>query len=170
VDVFVDVQATADRKVDPAGVAIDLDGKAVTGAIAQAGSSGRPGSFVLQDLPASGGLLTVRLTGADSLLLDNAASVRLPDKPLVKVLLSPSLAGAIGPVLDADRGITATRDGPHVVIRRAGETVGGTLPALEFVARRPSRRRSSSRTRRPSIPRPCSPRPSPTSGSLRSTR
>ncbi len=132
VDVFVDVTATADRQVDPAGVAIDLDGKVVTGAIAQA-SGGRPGPFVLQELPASGGLLTVRLTGADSLSLDDTASVRLPDKPLVKVLLSPSLAGVIGPVLNADRGITPTGDGPHVVIRRAGETVGGALPALEFV-------------------------------------
>jgi hypothetical protein len=84
-------------------------------------------------VPAQGGLLTVRLAGADSLPLDNVASVRLPARPIVKVLLSASLAPVLGPVLAADRGVLVSRDAGDIAIRRAGEPIGAGLPALEFV-------------------------------------
>jgi hypothetical protein len=51
----------------------------------------------------------------------------------VNVLVSPSLDALIGPVIDADRGARLVTERPDVVIRRAGEPVGGDVPALEFV-------------------------------------
>ena len=132
VDVFVDLQTSADRKA-PTDFQIELDGKPVPSQSMARVPGGANKGFVIQDLPAAGGLLTVKLAGNDSLSLDNAASVRLPVKPLVKVALSASLDAALGPVLEADRGVMIARDAADVVIRKAGENVGGNLPALEFV-------------------------------------
>jgi len=134
VDVLVDLQATEDRGGTPIGdVQLALNGQAVpAAAVTQAARSGGR-ALIVSDLPAEGGLFTVRLASGDSLRLDDAASIRLPTRPILKVLLSRSLNAALFPVLDVDPGVTLVSADPDVVIRRAGEAVGGDAPALEFV-------------------------------------
>ncbi len=140
VDVFVQVQGTGDRRAAPVvtaantpSVQIEVNGQAVPGnAIARVGQG-----YVVADVPAAGGLLTVRVvedrSDADSLPLDNVASVRLPTKPILNVQLSASLQAVLRPLLAADAGVTLVTGQADVVIRRKGESVGGTAPALEFV-------------------------------------
>jgi hypothetical protein len=115
---------------DTAAVRIDIDGKAIPAeSITRAGQG-----FVVHDVPADGALLTVRTAGEDSLPLDNSASIRLPKKPLVRVQLSASLTATLGPVLQSDPGVTLVDANADVVIRRAGEAIGGNAPTLEFVS------------------------------------
>ena len=140
VDVFVQVQSTGDRRAAPVvtaanapGVRIEVNGQAVPGnAIARVGQG-----YVLSDVPAAGGLLTARVvddrSGADSLPLDDVARLRLPTKPILSVQLSSSLQAVLGPLLEADAGVTLVAEQADVVIRRKGESVGGNAPALEFV-------------------------------------
>ncbi len=139
VDVFAQVQSTGDRRIAPVvsvansqngmNFQIDVNGQAVrSGSVTRAGQG-----FVVHDVPADGGLLTVKVTGADSLALDDRASIRLPNKPLVRVQLSSSLDAVLGPVLNSDPGVTMVEGNADVVIRRAGEVVGANTPALEFV-------------------------------------
>jgi len=140
VDVFVQVQGTGDRRAAPVvsaantpGVQIDVNGQPVPGsAIARTGQG-----YIVADVPAAGGLLTARVvddrSGADSLPLDNVASLRLPTKPILHVQLSSSLQAVLGPLLEADAGVTLVAQQADVVIRRQGEAVGGNAPALEFV-------------------------------------
>lgn len=139
VDVFAEMQSTGDRRVAPVvpvanvhdglNVQIDVNGQAVPAdSVIRAGQG-----FIVHDVPAEGGLLTVRVSSADSLSLDDRASIRLPRKPLVRVQLSPSLDAVLGPVLNSDPGVTLVDANADVVIRRAGESVGANAPALEFV-------------------------------------
>lgn len=94
-------------------------------------------TWLLRDLPAEGGLLTVHLAGADDLSLDDAAQIRLPNRPYVKVRLAASLDPVLRAVLAADPAVRLTDVDPDVVIRRQGEGAGRTggrnLPSLEFV-------------------------------------
>jgi hypothetical protein len=137
VDVFVNSRTTDDRDpVSLGDVRLDLDGLAIpAGAIMRLPPTGHEGlSFAIADVPAEGGLLTVSLASEDTLALDNAASVRLPRKPILQVMVSPSLSAVLGPVVDADPGVNLTAGPADVVIRRVGEPVGGDAPALEFVS------------------------------------
>ncbi len=131
VDVFLQVQTSDGAAVDAGALQIDLDGQPV-GAPLRAAPGERNG-WLLQDLPALGGLLTVRLGAEDELALDNVASIRLPAKPYIDVQLSPSLDSALRAVLEADPAVRLTDVSPQLVIRHEGESLGGTLPALEFV-------------------------------------
>lgn len=138
VDVFVNLQRTADWPGSATGtMTLDVNGQTVptTAVVRVEAPDGQAGSeaFVVHDLPADGGLFTIALTSADSLASDNSASVRLPRKPILKVQVSASLAASLGPVLGADAGVALVDGSADVVIRRAGESVGGTAPALEFV-------------------------------------
>ncbi|MEO6222846.1 MAG: BatA domain-containing protein [Vicinamibacterales bacterium] len=141
VDVFAEVQSTGDRRVAPVvpagsndqasvrNVQIDVNGQPIPSeSVTRAGQG-----FVVHDVPADGGLLTVRVAGADSLALDDRASIRLPTKPLVRVQLSKSLEGTLGPVLQSDPGVTLVEADADVVVRRAGESIGANAPTLEFV-------------------------------------
>ena len=129
VDVFIRIES--DQKSAAAdALQLDLDGTALP-ASALRGDAAK--GFLLPDLPAAGGLLTIRLTTDDALPLDNIARIRLPDRPRLKVQLSPSLARALRPVLEADPAVQLTETDAKVVIRREGETLGANLPALEFV-------------------------------------
>jgi len=134
VDVLIDVQSSGDGAAMTAvGIRITLDGQPVPDAVVS--RTARPGgySLLVRDLPAAGGLLAARLGAPDTLPVDDAASLRLPSKPILKVMLSASLQREIGPVLKADSGVTVVTASPDVVIRRSGETAGGGVPALEFV-------------------------------------
>lgn len=139
VDVFAEMQSTGDRRIAPVvpastaqgglNMQIDLNGQPVPAeSITRAGQG-----LVVHDLPADGGLLTVRVAGADSLPLDDRASIRLPKKPVIRVQLSASLGDSLGPVLQSDPGVTLVDSNADVVIRRAGEPSSANAPALEFV-------------------------------------
>jgi hypothetical protein len=132
VDVLIDVQRVAGAK--PGDVQLALDGQPVpTSAITRTGSGDDQHLFV-RDMPAAGGLFSAKITGgADDLSLDDTASVRLPDKPILKVQLSASLERDLGPVLRADSGVALVTSAPQIVVRKSGEAIGGTAPALEFV-------------------------------------
>lgn len=129
VDVFVRVES--DQKSATAdALQLDLDGTAIP-STALRGDAAK--GYLLPDQLAAGGLLTVRLTADDAIPLDNSARIRLPDRPRLKVQLSPSLERALRPVLEADPAVQLTDTDAKVVIRREGETLGANLPALEFV-------------------------------------
>jgi hypothetical protein len=123
-------EASADRKDPASAITIAINGQPVPpSSISRAGQG-----FLLQDVPADGGLLSARVAAGDSLKLDDSASIRLPKKPLVRVQLSPSLNGALGAVLESDPGVTLVEANADVVIRRAGESISANAPALEFVS------------------------------------
>ncbi len=129
VDVLVKLENDQDRSLGPGNVAIALNGQPLEGALSIESSDG---AFVLSDVPADGGLLEVSLLGDDSLVFDNHAQLRLPDRPLIKVQLSPSLS-SLQSVLSADPALMLTDQAPDVVIKRKGEDIGRDIPTLEFV-------------------------------------
>jgi hypothetical protein len=134
VDVLVTLQGTEDRAGAGVGDAqMTLDDRPISAQSIARTPAADGLTFAVRDLPAAGGVFTVRLTATDALSLDDRASLRLPSKPILKVQLSPSLDRALGPVLRADAGVTLVTTAPDVVVRRSGETVGGAAPALEFV-------------------------------------
>ena len=129
VDVFLQVQGTPGQPDARERLRIDLDGRAVTHTDLRPFGSG----YLLSDLPATGGLLSVRLEGDDALGLDNLARLRLPEKPRLRVLLSPSLTTELGGVLTADPAVELVTTDAGLVVRRQGEAIGAGLPSLEFV-------------------------------------
>lgn len=134
VDVFVQVQANQDTAIKAEDLQITLDNTAVPPTSLRAVSQNEKDGFLVQNVPAEGGLFAVKLATADAVSLDNSASIRLPNKPFVKVQLSDSVNPALRAVLKADPAVQITADHPNLVIRREGETVGASLPALEFVS------------------------------------
>ena len=132
VDVLIDVQRVAGAK--PVDVQLALDGQPVPAEAITRSGTGDDQHVLVRDMPAAGGLFTAKLTGgADDLSLDDTASVRLPDKPILKVQVSASLDRDLGPVLRADSGVALVTSAPRIVVRKSGETIGGSAPALEFV-------------------------------------
>ena len=132
VDVFMAVERP--QGAPAAAVTITLDGRpiAAEAVTRTAWPDGRGESVRVRDVQAAGGLFEARLSG-DALAVDDYAAVRLPNKPLLKVQVSPSLAAVLVPVLAADNGVEIVDASPDVAVRRAGEQVGGGAPALEFV-------------------------------------
>jgi len=130
VDVLVHAQRTTGEAVELTNLAMHLDGQPLN---ALAIEKTAAGAFLLKDLPAAGGLLEVKLDRRDALALDDEASVRLPRRPLIRVLLSPSLQSVLAGVLAADPAIERTAENPDVVIRREGENLGDGRSTLVFV-------------------------------------
>ena len=125
VDVLVGVAG------DPAGIAATLDGVPLTvAAETDLSVDGYP-QLHFRDLPARGQVLELRLP-ADAFPLDDRARLVLPDRPPLRVAVSPSLAAVFAPLLDADPALLAVTADADVVVRRAGEALGSGLPALEF--------------------------------------
>lgn len=129
VDVFLQVEGSPGGPDPRARLRLDLDGREVPNTDLRPFGSG----YLLSDLPAAGGLLSVRLEGADALGLDNSARLRLPEKPRLRVLLSPSLATELSGVLTADSAVELVTADAALVVRRQGESIGAGLPSLEFV-------------------------------------
>lgn len=129
VDVYLRAQSSDAATVEASALQIDIDGKSVTSALRK-----QADGWLLQNVPAHGGLLTIRLMQPDALALDNTANIRLPNKPFIRVWLSPTLEGVLKAMLQADPAVTLTDTDASLVIRQAGDGIGGALPALEFVA------------------------------------
>jgi len=137
VDLFIEVTGDLGRE-GSAELSLTLDGEPVE-ARAERSSDGAPRTpartLVLRDLPAAGGRFEAALGGADRNALDDRAARSLPLRPPIRVALSPSLAPRLGPALAADPAVRLVDEGADVAVRRGGESIGGDLPALEFVSR-----------------------------------
>lgn len=118
---------------------LEIDGRQIPSSDLRSLPADRGGGFLLANVPAAGGLLSVTINGEDALSFDNVARLRLPEKPRVRVLLSPALASQLRPVLEADPAVELTDVAPSVVVRAEGEAIGSGLPALEFIASSDSR-------------------------------
>ncbi len=134
----VDVLAAIERRpgTEATSVVLSLDGRMLPPETIERTPwpDGRGESVRVRELPAAGGLLEARLSG-DAIQADDAASLRLPRRPVLRVRVSPSLASIVTPVLEADNGIeiVSSSSAPDVVIRRAGEISDVVGPSLEFV-------------------------------------
>lgn len=125
VDVSVALAGGAD------GLVATLDGEAVgLPPVEDVGIDGRP-LLRWSDLPARGQTLALTLP-ADAFPLDDRAELVLPDRPPLRVAVSPSLQALFAPLLDADPALVVAGGEADVVVRRAGEALGAGLPALEF--------------------------------------
>ena len=133
VDVLIDVRSGAGAK--PADVQLTLDGQAVPAAAVSKTPVTGGEQWLVRDMPAAGGLFTAKIGAGsgDDQPLDDTATVRLPDKPILKVQVSPSLERDLAPVLRADSGVSIVTASPQIVVRKPGEAIGGKVPALEFV-------------------------------------
>jgi hypothetical protein len=132
VDVYLQAQSNDNTAVGPGNLQIDIDGKPVAATLQ---AQGENKGWLIRDVQAQGGLLTVKLLDdKDALALDNSAGIRLPSKPFINVQLSATLEASLKSVLQADPAVRLTDTNAQLVIRNAGENLGGTLPALEFVA------------------------------------
>ena len=118
VDVLCELSGAVDENT---ALAVTLDGDAVQ---LEAERSVQPGNVrvLLQDVPASGSLLRVELPGEDGFALDDAAAVVLPDRPLIRVALSPALDGTLRPLLEADPAIVLVEEQVDVYVGRFGES------------------------------------------------
>lgn len=133
VDVYAEAAASEGAAPMPA-VQFDLDGIALPASRVRAIPAAHGVGYALAGLPATGGVLTARLPSGDSLAFDNVAQLRLPNRPRIRVQLSPSLE-TLRPALAADSAVELVSDHARLAIRRAGESIGTGLPALEFVPR-----------------------------------
>ncbi len=129
VDVLVEV---ASNQAAPSLPSFTLDGEALTAKATRRELEAGRTQYLLSDVPARGGRFEARLSALDSLELDNRAAVLLPNRPRLKVQLSPTLRGSLGNVLASDPAVTLVESGGDLCVRRAGETLGAGLPALVF--------------------------------------
>lgn len=114
-----------------AGAALELtlDGQAVSGVERDATD---PARWLARDVPASGGTLVARLQGGDAFGADDTAQLTLPDRPLIRVALSPAVPANVRRVLELDPGVALTEGEADVAVRASGEDFGGDVPALEL--------------------------------------
>lgn len=95
--------------------------------------------YLLSGLPARGGLLRVALPRAegspgDGIAADDSASLRLPLRRRVRVLVSSTVPAALRKVLALDPAVSFVTDGADLVVRSVGEADGGAIPALELAS------------------------------------
>ncbi|MCA8962400.1 MAG: hypothetical protein KDC38_17870, partial [Planctomycetes bacterium] len=98
-------------------------------------AEGRGWSWVLRDVPARGGRFVAELIAGDEPIshrLDRRAAVVLPDRPLIRVALSPALAPRLGSLLAADPGVVVASAECDVAIGLHDDVPTG-VPTLRFV-------------------------------------
>jgi len=108
VDVTFEV-APAEADVPADALAITLDDAPLGLPLERRG----PGRFRLRDVPARGGVLTVRFVDAaygGSIAFDDVASIALPNRPRITVRLDPSAPNALRSVLRLDPGLRLVDD------------------------------------------------------------
>lgn len=94
-------------------------------------SSGQ--AWLAQDLPCQGQVLEASLP-PDSFPADDSARLRLPRRTVRRVAVEPPWLPLFLPVLDADPALEWNDSNPDLVIRSAGSTFAGELPALELAS------------------------------------
>jgi len=130
VTVYLEALSSDATPVAASEFSLDLDGQPVPTNRLTASGAG----WLIRDLPAQGALFSVKLKAHDALPLDDSASIRLPARPVLRVQLSASLDNSLRTLLQADPAVLLTDADPMVVVRRAGESLGGAVPALEFIS------------------------------------
>ena len=129
VDVLVRIGATGDLSTEPGDLLISLDGASLAGMVIEEAPTG---GFVVRDVPATGGVLEVRLAEPDALPADDSAQLGLPERRILKVAVSAGLGSVLLDTVGADPGLILAGDQADLVFRQAGEDLGAGLPALEF--------------------------------------
>ena len=133
VDLLLEVRSRRSLSADTVAITATLDGQSVLDR-GERVVEGNRAEWNFRDLPANGGLFEVAVIGTDGNPLDDRAARVLPVRQPISVLLSPSLAPWLEPVLRSDRAVQLVTEGARVVVRREGELLGGDIPALEFVS------------------------------------
>lgn len=128
VDVLIEIWGNHESPPEPS---LALDGAPLTLEVTRRELAPGNVQYVVRDVPARGGRFEVRLP-ADSLTLDDSAALVLPNRPLLRVALSPSLDEALRPALESDPAVVLVTENAVVAVRRANETIGQGLPALVF--------------------------------------
>ena len=90
-------------------------------------------SYLIQDLPANGAILTVRLDVNDSLLIDDEARLQLPTKRPIRVKLGDAVSEAIAQVVQADPRLEVVDSDAQVSIQ-ANAVPDLEVPSLLLVA------------------------------------
>lgn len=90
-------------------------------------------SYLIQDLPANGAVLTVRLGVNDSLPVDDEARLQLPTKRPIRVKLDDAVSRAIAQVIQADPGLEVVDSDEQVSIQ-VNEIPNLEIPSLQLVA------------------------------------
>ncbi len=129
VDVLIEVASSTASSATPALV---LDGQALTQPVQRRVLDGGVTQYLVSDVPARGGRFEARLAGGDDLALDDISAVVLPNRPLLRVSLSPTLDSALRIVLESDPAVVLVESGAQLVVRRVDEDLGSGLPALVF--------------------------------------
>ena len=129
VDVLVEVRSNQAESSTPS---LSLDGAVLEQEVTRRELEGGVTQYTLLDVPARGGKFEVRLSGGDSLAFDDAAALRLPDWPLLRVQLSPALDDSLRVALESDPAVVLVASNADLVVRRSDEALGAGLPALVF--------------------------------------
>ena len=119
---------------DPDGLAVSLDGQPAQLPFRRLPDAAGPGRAVLRfdELPARGQLLRLALPGGDGLAADDAVELVLPVRPPIRALLSPTLPEGLRALVASDPAVQVVEADAALVLRRAGESLGAGLPALEL--------------------------------------
>lgn len=87
---------------------------------------------IARDVPARGQRLDIRVTSGGVFMADDTATIVLPDRPLIRVALSPKTPEIVRTALAADPGVAIVDGEADVVVKHSGETFGGDAPAIEL--------------------------------------
>lgn len=129
VDVFVEVRrSSASAAVE---ISVELDGSSADLRPERRSQDAGIEQWVFRDVPARGELFRVRLAGGDSLALDDSATLRLPNRPRLKVEIAESLRTWLEPVLRHDDAIDLVTAGAN--LRIADDDSPSELPVLRFL-------------------------------------
>ncbi|VFR21670.1 hypothetical protein AMP9_4051 [plant metagenome] len=128
VDVLLEVAATGMELPKLDELRFELDGQQFAPANVTVSA---PGKWLLRDLEARGGELTVALRERDGFAVDDGARLRLPERRPIRVALTPGVPRAIGDVIAVDPALEigdATQ--AQVLVRLSSEPDIPGKPAL----------------------------------------
>lgn len=126
-DVLIQAMATKGAAPAAADMAVQLGGRPLSARLESAG----PGLFLLHDLPADGRTLAVALRRGDGFAADDAAALRLPRRPRIRVAVSGAVPAALRGVIAADPALQASdATRADVIVRGLGAAPMPGRPAL----------------------------------------
>jgi hypothetical protein len=133
-DVLVAVAAAKGEPPTAADLRWTLDGKPFAPAPVSALGEGR---YLVRDVPATGGLLTVQLDRGDGFPADDSATLRLPDRRPLRVAFLAGTLAAVRSAVQADDSFAVVPPAQaQVVVGDAAALRGLDRPALVIAAER----------------------------------
>jgi len=130
VDLLIEI--STNHEAGNVAPSMTLDGQPLGQALTRLTMEQGVTQFLVRDVPARGGRIEARLANGDSLAFDDSAALQLPNRPFLRVALSPTLDGELRVALEADPAVVLVESNADIAVRRAGENVGSGLPALIF--------------------------------------